>query len=261
MMGVLRLLREATTTLVCVTFVLGAYSGAFGQAAQGTTANSLLAQSASAFSGDQVVQKVQLSGTVTLNAGDLQDSGTITLTAAADGSLQTTLLLSSAGQRTETKTGIGSRADCQWSGADQTTHDVDPGNCWKSVVWFLPSISLQPSLLPSYLAAVDLGTVGSSANVYRHVQSQLAFSGLSSSLTSQTAQQSITDLGFDPVTLLPSALAYTIHSDSGSAVIAVEVHYSNYQRFSGLMIPCHIERYLNGSLELAIDVTQATSVN
>ncbi len=71
----------------------------------------------------------------------------------------------------------------------------------------------------------------------------------------------MTLLFIDPVSFLPRLLAYSIHSDSGSAVISVEIRFSNYQRMAGLMIPTHIERRLNGSPEYTIDITQASVLN
>jgi hypothetical protein len=53
-------------------------------------------------------------------------------------------------------------------------------------------------------------------------------------------------------------LKYTIHPDSNSSVnLAVEVRYSNYKDVSGVELPMHIERYVNGSLQLSIDINSA----
>jgi hypothetical protein len=199
---------------------------------QGVNSTNILTQLATAVAGGQAVSQVQITGTATWNAGSLQDSGTATLTAAADGSSsQMQLLLSSSGQKTETQTGAGSSADCQWSGADGVAHEISIGNCWRPQVWFLPALTLQPSLLPNYVGVVDLGTgtVGFSQNTYRHLQNQLAFSGLPADLVGTIPQQSTSDLGLDQTTLLPAVLAYSVTPDSGgSTPIAIEIHYSNY---------------------------------
>ena len=231
-----------------------------GQAIQGQNANGVLGQSATAFSSGSVVQQVQMTGTATWNAGSLQDSGTVSLTASTGGSSQMRLDLSSLGRKTETQTGAGESADCQWAGADAVVHEVDITNCWRPALWFLPVLSLQPSLLPNYLGVVDLGTgtVGSGTQVYRHLQSQLIFSDLTSPLATKVTQMSITDLGLDPTSLLPAVLTYSIHSDDGTSTpIAIEIHYSNYQTVNGVQIPFLIERYLNGSLQLAIKIGRA----
>jgi hypothetical protein len=222
--------------------------------AQGAT------QLGASFSGGKVVQSVQLSGDATWHAGSLEDSGTVTLTASPDGSSRMQLFLGASGQRTETRTGTGTGTSCQWAGADGVVHAVDLGNCWRPTVWFLPSISFQPSLPTNSLGFADLGleAVGSGTTPYRHLRGQLNTSGLPISLSSYLAQQGSTDIGLDPLTLLPAVLAYSICPDSGAQnAIAIEVHYSDYRTIDGVQIPFLIQRYVNGSLQLEIRVNTA----
>jgi hypothetical protein len=128
------------------------------------------------------------------------------------------------------------------------------------MLWFLPPLSLQPSLLSSSLGAVDLGTgtVGFGTASYRHLQSQLVLPDMSSALASTMMERSTADLGLDPTSLLPAVLAYSIWPDNGAAIpILIEIHYANYQLINGVQIPFTIQRYINGSLELQIAVTSA----
>jgi hypothetical protein len=182
------------------------------------------------------------------------------LSAATTGSSQLRLSLSSSGTRIEAESGQGTNLACTWAGEDGIAHAIDPGNCWLSVIWFLPPLSLQPSLLPAYLGAVDLGsgTVGFGSTTYRHLQSELVFPNLSGTLVSDIMQRSTTDLGLDPTSLLPAVLAYSIRPDNGAPIlIAIEIHYSNYQAINGVQIPFTIQRYVNGSLQLEISVVSA----
>jgi hypothetical protein len=228
-----------------------------GATPQRASSGNVLGQLSAAFSGGRVVQEIQLSGNATWHVGSLEDFGTVSRTASKDGYSQMQLVLSTTGQRSETQTGAGPSADCQWAGADGVAHEVDSGNCWKPMLWFLPAFSLQSSLLPSYLETVDLGlgTVGSSTNVYRHVQSQLVFSSLPSTQTTDIVQRSASDLYLDPASLMPSVLTYTVHPDNGSQVnISIEIRYSDYRKMNGAMIPYRIQRYVNGSLQLDIQL-------
>jgi hypothetical protein len=62
----------------------------------------------------------------------------------------------------------------------------------------------------------------------------------------------------DPVSFLPAVLSYSIRPDNGAPIsIAIEIHYSNYQAINGVQIPFTIQRYVNGSLQLEVDVTSA----
>ena len=241
-----------STALVCPMY-------GWGQAPQGASASSVLGELATAFSGGQVVQQIQISGTAAWTAGSLEDSGTVSLTASTDGSSQMQLALVSTGTRTEAQTGAGSNAECQWSGADGVPHAVSSNNCWRPALWFLPTLSLQPSLITSGIEIADLGVgpVGTSGNSYRHLQAQLLFSGFPSVIGGSFGQQSTTDLGLDPTSLLPAVLAYSVQPDGFSTPIAIEVHYSNYQTVNGVQIPFLIQRYVNGSLQFAIVVSSA----
>jgi hypothetical protein len=226
----------------------------------GTTATTLLNQLSAAFSGGNVVHHVQLTGTAKWHLGSLEDTGTATLSAATHGSSQLQLSLSSSGTRTEIQAGQGSDLTCTWVGNDGVTHAVDPGSCWRPVIWFLPPLSLQPSLLPSYLGAVDLGsgTIGFSTAKYRHLQGKLVLPSLTTKLAGDIMQRSTIDLGVDPASLLPAVLTYSVRPDNGAPIpIAIEIHYSNYQTVNGVKVPFTIQRYVNGSLQLDIAVTSA----
>ena len=220
----------------------------------------MLNQMATAFSGSRVVHSVQIFGNATWHAGSLEDSGTATLTASTDGSSQMQLLLDASGQRTETQIGSGSTAICQWSGADGVVHTANSANCWKPAVWFLPVLSLQPSLLPSNLEITDLGagTVGSGETIYRHLRSQFVLTDLSVSTTANLTQQSTIDVGVNPTSLLPAVFAYSVRPDKGAQTpIAIEIRYSDYRVVDGVQVPFLIQRYVSGALQLAIAVSSA----
>lgn len=228
--------------------------------AQGASASNVLGQLSAAFSGVKVVQSVQLSGNATWYVGQEEDSGTVTLTAATNGALQMQLALASSGERTESQTGLGLSSSCQWAGADGVAHEIQSGSCWRPALWFLPAFSLQPSLLPANLTVSDLGigTVGASTAPYRHLQSQWTVPSAPSSLAADVAQWSKTDIGLDQTSLLPAVLAYSVRPDNGASMaVAIEVHYSDYRAINGVRIPFTIQRYVNGALQLEIQVSAA----
>jgi len=228
--------------------------------AQGANAANVLNQMSAAFSGGKIVQNVQLSGNAIWHTGNLEDSGAATLTASSDGSSLMQLVLASAGQRAEIQTGSGLDATCQWAGADGVSHAINSVSCGRPVIWFMPTLSLQPSLLPSDLGVADLGmgTVGAVANTCRHLQSQLTLSGSPDPVSTDIAQMSKTDIGIAPNSLLPEVLVYSARPDGGAAIaIAVEVHFSDYRTVAGVQIPFLIQRYVNGSLQLELHLSSA----
>jgi hypothetical protein len=240
-------------------------TGAFAQQATppAVSATSVLTQLAAAFAGPTAVQKVQISGSASWHAGSPEDSGTVELTASSNGAFLMQLNLAARGEITETQTGRGSSATCQWSGSNGTAHKIDAGNCWRAALWFLPAFSLQPSLMSTDQVVSDLsvGTVGSSEATYRHLQGQIVPANAATPNTALKAliKQSTTDIGLNPTTLLPAVLTYTAHPDGGAPIpIAIEIRYSDYRPVSGVQIPFHIERYVNGALQLDIQVGSAT---
>lgn len=253
--------RKRVYTLLLVSLRLLCLTYAHGQAvSSGTNAHGALVQLSTAFASGAIVHDVTLSGNATWYAGSLVDTGTVTLTASSNGASQMQLELSSSGSRTESQTGTGMSTTCQWVGDDNKPHVVDSQNCWKPTLWFLPAFSLQPSLTPNYVGLVDLGTgtVGPSSTIYRHLQCQVTFSGLPDSLASAVAQQSTTDIGLDTVTLLPAIVTYSLLPDSGAITpVQVSIEYANYQIVNGAKIPFLVRRFVNGALQLELQVSSA----
>ena len=219
-------------------------------------ASAILSQAANAFSTGKPVSQVQLTGSANWYAGSLKDSGTATLTASSTGAAQMQLSLAKKGSWTEAQTGIGSDMACQWAGTDGVANQGDLMNCLRSTVWFLPSISLQPGTIPTGVGVTDLGTGTVGPGTYRHLQSQMVLANMPNRLLSRSVEASTTDIGIDPNTLLPSVLCYQVHPDNGAQInIPIEVRYSDYRKVNGAEIPFLIQRYVNGSLQLEIQIS------
>ena len=243
--------------LVCVGTVLLTVSAVGAQTANGASA---LRQMSAAFAGARVVQQVELTGNATWYVGSQEDSGTVTMTASSNGTSQMQLALASAGERTESQTGSGFGASCQWAGADGVAHEIQSGACWRHGLWFLPSFSFQPSLLPSELAVTDLGieSAGASETAYRHLQGQSTVTNAVKDPVADLIQWTKTDLYLNPTSLLPAVLRYSVRPDNGAPVpIAIEVHYLDYRAVNGVKIPFTIQRYVNGALQLQIQLSAA----
>jgi hypothetical protein len=204
------------------------------------------------------VSQVQLTGDATWYSGEIQDSGTVALTASASGANQMQLSLTSKGQWTEFQSAIGPSMDCGWAGTDGIQHAGDFVNCQHPTIWFLPGISLQASTIPAAVKVSDLGIETGGPEAYRHLQNQLVLTGLPQDIQSRAASVNTADIDVDPQTFLPCTLAYQVFPDDGSnTLIPIEIVYSNYQQVDGIQIPFLIQRYVNGSLQLEIHVSSA----
>src|SRR5579875_2242861 len=212
----------------------------------------------SAFSSSQVT-RVTLSGDANWYAGSLKDSGTVTLTAASDGSSQMQLTLDQTGERTESQLAIGPAMKCQWSGTDAKAHQSDYFNCLKPTIWFLPSLNIQAATMPASTNLADLGVESTPTGGLRHLRAQFApalFEGDASALAQ--LPECAVDIDLDPTTSLPVTLRFGVRPDNGADVkIPIVVKFSDYRNVNGVQIPYRIERYVNGTLQLQITLQSA----
>jgi len=188
-------------------------------------------QAAQAFSPTTPVASVVMTGTAQWSAGDLSN-----------------------GTRVETQSAIADDRTCTWTGKDGTAHNVASSNCWTSTVWFLPHLALQTVGQPTSLQRAPI------SDSVPHLRYSLHIApGRTSAATTALIQTwSQADLKLDHTTLLPASLKYSIHPDQNSSVdLQVEVRYSNYKAVSGVQLPMHIERYVNGTVQVSIDIASA----
>jgi hypothetical protein len=214
----------------------------------------VVSQVVAAFSA-QTVSSVQISGTATWYAGGLTDAGNALLTANSNGSAQMQLSLNSKGQWTESQTAVGTSMSCGWIGNDAVQHTGNLINCLRPVVWFIPPIFLQSLTLTSTISVTDLG-VGpiASAGSYRHLH--CFFSTFPDPVTESAAAENPVEIGVDPNTFFPAVVSYQVQPDNGANVlIPIEIRLSNYNQVNGVQVPYLIQRYVNGALQVSIQVT------
>jgi hypothetical protein len=201
---------------------------------------------------------VNLTATAQWTAGSLQESGTAQLQANADGSTNVQLSLGQA-SRTESQTKTDASRACVWTDSTATSHNIVGPNCLIAVPWFAPSLYTQPSAqLPSMVGTIDNGEI-SKDGATLHQISYLLNLGSDTTATNQMVSNSTVKVFYDPQTLLPVSLEYFMHPDNNDLQnIPVRVAFSKYQSVSGVMLPFHVEKYINRTLQLTLDVTNAS---
>ena len=203
------------------------------------------------------VHQAELSGTATQYAGSDVQQGAITLTATAAGSSSMEVSFADMSRKVTT-TDLDSGRECEWS-KNGTSHPMGYMNCLKPLVWFLPGITLQSGLTPSSVGIDDLGTIHVDGASFTRLHTQAVMSGLDTVLLKESMKRSSMNLDLNPRTLLPARLSYIVHPDDGSQTkIHIEIRFSDYRKAGNAEIPYRIQRYVNGSLQLDI---QITSVN
>jgi hypothetical protein len=84
-------------------------------------------------------------------------------------------------------------------------------------------------------------------------------SGITAAVLPEPLSQ--TDLYLDPATFLPVIIAFNIHPDNNALTdIPIEIHFSDYRPVSGVLIPFHVQKFLNNGLYLDLQF-QSAAIN
>ena len=197
-----------------------------------------------------------ISGTADWYAGSTHERGAATLTARADGSTEVMLGLDT-GARAEMTGPLGSRT-CQRMDKDGKTYPVNGANCFTPLPWFSPALLSLLTGGPG-VSVSDLGEIADQG-VVRHAVRVQCVSGVPN-LPDQDWISAATQVTifFDTATLLPASLTYGLHPDGAdNRSIPVRVDFSDYRLVSGLPVPFHVDRYINGTRELSIAAASVT---
>lgn len=240
--------------LVLITFARSATAQQATASAPQATA--LLQQCLAALTGGHPVIDVSLSGTAERVAGSDDESGSAMLKALAAGASRVELGLPS-GNRLEILNITSSKAVGAWSGPDGVSHPVAYHNLLLPPAWFFPLFPVTSGLSAGYVATY----IGHETRNGQGVE-HLAISQKASSLVSSGAlpfeHLSQIDFFLDSTTLLPAAIAFDTHPDDDALLnIPVEINFSNYTSVNGVQVPFHVQRCINGSLSLDLQLESA----
>ena len=125
--------------------------------------------------------------------------------------------------------------------------------------WFFPALTLTRVASSSSIAATYVGQETLNGQSVLHVSvSQIPPVATAPDVS---IMQHLTEMDFylDPTTYLPVALSFNTHPDQTELTdISVQILFSNYQTFSGVQVPTHVQQFLNGCLSLDIQMQSAT---
>jgi hypothetical protein len=221
-------------------------------AASSPEAAALLRKSLAAFSAGAFAGKVKLSGAVRRTVGSDDETGTIVATAAATDEVRVELIFPS-GSRIESRVNSEKGPTGTWSGPDGVSHPIAEHNLLVGASWFFPYLMLQnvASSDQQILAEVGLETHNDVSVIHLSANRSFVNSQLPSHASALLQHGSQVEIYLDASTLLPSAVAFDIHPDHDARRdIPVEVRFSDYHSVSGMRVPFHVERYVNGVLIL-----------
>ena len=221
------------------------------------------------------VTDVTLTATAAYTAGSDHETGTATLEAASGGShgtvsvpwdMSRVVLNLDNGERQEIRNG---RAGA-WIGTDGAANSMALHNCWVDADWFYPLLTLE-STAADPTASVTSGASSASAedshsresgnpNLIEILLSRV-LPGQSAAVATEIQKLSTIHLYLDASTFLPVEIDFNVHPDrDANRDIPVEIEYSDYRSVSGVLVPYHIQKYVQHSLLLDLHVNSA-SVN
>lgn len=244
--------------LLLTTLILSpkAQTAAQTTAAKDPRAVSLLSGAVSALTGATNITDVTLTGTVTRTAGADVETGAVTLQALGGLAGRMNMTLTD-GPRSEVINQSQGPLAGEWSGPDGAQHAMAQHNALVPAAWFFPALALAEALNdPSVqVAYVDQEMMGGVA--VQHVQFwRVVPSGLSSAAASGLVGHLTTaDVYVAAANSLPVALDFNIHPDNNEKLdIPVEIQYSNYQKQNGILLPAHVQKFINNSLFLDLNI-------
>jgi hypothetical protein len=201
---------------------------------------------------------VHLEGRAQYVAGSLHETGTATLDAKSDGTATVVLSLDTA-SGTDSYALLSADRTCQHTTRSGAVSDISKIDCLTPLPWFAPILSIRdPLQLPALIAITDGGEVTRNSALLHDLTYGLLLHGRDTTSTNLLVQATNVHVLYDPQTLLASGIEYSIHPNGDMLTpIEVRIAFSDYRNTSGVMLPYHIERYVNRSLFLTIDVNSA----
>jgi len=207
---------------------------------------SLVQPSIAALTGGVAISDVTLNANVTSTWGSSSETGTATFRASGTSDGRVDLNLNDV-TRTDVRNSTNGIPGGAWVVNGGTATPYALHNCWTDAAWFFPALSslahtANANFVFKYMGQVQHG--GLNTQQVRVFQAPPAGISL-------FQQLSTIDFYLDPVSLLPSAVAFNVHPDGNAGVsLSVEVDFSNYQVIQGVAVPMHIQRYQQGTLML-----------
>ena len=239
--------------IVVAVLSLSALAVAQNPPASDPQALSYAAQSIAALTGGTSINDVTLTGSVTWNGND---TGNATLMALGTGESRMDLTLGS-GTRSEIRDAQTGTPLGKWINPDSSSGVYASQNCSTDAAWFFPALSslaVGANVVLSYI-----GQETRNGTAVQHIQSYIYQANWPAGATPSPQQLSAMDFYLDASSLLPIAVTFNAHpDDDANTNLVFEVDFTNYQSFSGVVVPMHIQRVQQGSLMIDLVVASAS---
>ena len=230
--------------------------GTCGAQSVSTPVTQALQASATAMIGASTLQDVTLNGSAEAITGADDETGSFTFRATAAGSSRIDLVFTS-GTRSETRQFGQGAPYGAWMNEDGVQHPSAQHNLMSGYDWPFPELILNQFLTDPLMSVAFVGQEGTLLHLSGYEQR----SGVSSAANSLLQHITQVDLWLDSTTLLPAQASFTIHPDGNAGFdIPVSIAFLNYQKLNGVVIPTHVQKFVNGTLAVDAQI-QSISIN
>lgn len=220
----------------------------------------LAAQAIQALNHGVPVSDVTLTGTATqAGSRSITGSATFKALAAAQGYAKTRADFSASSQSEIRTLDTHGRPTGAWALSDGVRHTIALHNSLTDAAWFFPALTLLRAASQQGVVARYIGAETHNGVAVKHLRLwRLADSSLAG-IASVIPRLSTVDVYLDSVSSLPVALAFFAHTDRDiNKNWPVEIRYLDYRQVAGVSIPFHVQKYLNGSVLVDFQASQAT---
>jgi len=219
----------------------------------------LLPRALAAMTRGAAVSDVTLTGTARRIAGSDDETGAATLKALPTGESRIDLNFPS-GVRSEVVGNSDKGPTGKWTAPDGSSHAMAQHNLHSGSNWFFVPFALSSALSDKEAVVSHRGQESFDGVAVEHLSISRQFASLpAGDATTLLQRLSQTEVYLDSSTLLPVALTFNIHPDNNALLdIPVTIRYSNYQASGSAQIPFHIQKFVNNTLALDIQLQSAT---
>lgn len=214
--------------------------------------------------GNNKFSSLTMTGGAVWTAGSLTESGTVTFTMSSDGSFTETWSLPSQ-SHTFQSTMVSGRRTCTYTNPTGKQVSIEDASCLQAVPWFAPWFGLD-SVANTLATATDTTQPSDTASGNERLSfiPNLAAPSGSSTAVQQSLlllqQGSSVNVSYNLTSALPAALNFNHLLDSNpSHSIQNDATFTDYRPEGGYMLPHHIQRYIQRTLQADITITSVTA--
>jgi hypothetical protein len=216
----------------------------------------LLQRALLALSSGTLPADITLTGTVRRIAGSDDETGSATLKALVGIGSRIDFSLPS-GTWTEVRNNSTNGPAGSWSGPGRVAHRISHHNLLTDTGLF-PVLTLS-SFTSSSAVVTYIGSDVRNGVSVTHISAYQLIPALKGDPLFQHLSQ--VDIFLDASTLLPASIAFSLHPDDNALLdIPLEIRFSDYRPVGGAQVPFRIQKYLNNSLILDLQL-QSTAFN